>query len=70
MTKNMNMPSQKIRELESIIKQLKSLMEYTTSDFQEDRQLLKGLSYLSKALRTYNKGQQSINQLKMIVRDE
>ena len=66
----MNMPSQKIRELESIIKQLKSLMEYTTSDFQEDRQLLKGLSYLSKALRTYNKGQQSINQLKMIVRDE
>ena len=55
MTKNMNMPSQKMRELESIIKQLKGLMEHTTSDFQEDRQLLKGLSYLLKALRTYSK---------------
>ena len=63
MTEQINMPSQKcladkkyvMRELESIIKQLKGLMEHTTSDFQEDRQLLKGLSYLLKALRTYSK---------------
>lgn len=74
MTKNMNMPSQKIRELESIIKQLKVLMEHTTSDLQEDRQLLRGLSYLLKALRTYNRAfnlgeREAFNKL-MKVRDK
>tara|TARA_Y100000310_G_scaffold40979_1_gene38439 strand:- start:1364 stop:1537 length:174 start_codon:yes stop_codon:yes gene_type:complete len=50
-----------IKELESIIKQLKGLMEHTTSDLQEnsDRQLLRVcLSYLLKALRTYSKRRQ------------
>jgi len=47
-----------IKELENIIKQLKGVMEHTTSDLQEDRQLLRGLSYLLKALRTYSKRRQ------------
>ena len=54
MTTNMNMRINKARKVEEIIKSLKELMVNTTQD-REDRILLRGLGYLSKALRLYNK---------------
>ena len=51
---NMNIRTNKARKLNEIIKELKSLMLYTNND-SEDRTLLRALTYLSKALRLYNK---------------
>ena len=54
MTINMAMKTNKARKLDEIIKAVKELMLHTNQD-KEDRLLLRALTYLCKALRSYNR---------------